>query len=347
MNNSYTTTLSCEIIKDLLPSYAEDLTGSETNSAIAGHLEACPECFAILQNIRNDFAPKNTPASDCSSDKQELDYLKKIRRRWRTKLFSGVLLTAAILCIILFIRFYIIGFQAEGVSGYEAFLSPVYDSSEICLVIQGALESPFAVQKETHVEIEGDTARITFTQRPAMPFENRNGFYIAYEIPESIHKVYLFDFVVWENERLITERANRIYAQKHPYIGDASANGRLADAIGMGSLFGNYKNILQTTTEPYEWTFQFEEPVKNEDLFNRRMQEYACLLLALTDNLGEVSWEYPAAQETDASDSLPADAVIRKSFTAGQARQLTGSDSKIFSENIASFQELLRILYLN
>ena len=73
MNNSYTTTLSCEIIKDLLPSYAEDLTGSETNSAIAGHLEACPECFAILQNIRNDFAHKNTPASDCSSDKQELD----------------------------------------------------------------------------------------------------------------------------------------------------------------------------------------------------------------------------------------------------------------------------------
>lgn len=81
----------------------------------------------------------------------------------------------------------------------------------------------------------------------------------------------MFDFVIWENEQLITERANRIYAEKHLYIGDASANGRLAGALGIGTLFGSYKNFLQTTTEPYGWTFQFEEPVKNETIFNRGM----------------------------------------------------------------------------
>lgn len=127
--------------------------------------------------------------------------------------------------------------------------------------------------------------------------------------------------MVWENERLITERANRIYAEKHLYTGDAPANGRLAGAIGIGALFGNYKNVLQTTSEPYGWIFQFEEPVKNEDIFNRRIQEYACLLLALTDNLGEVSWEYTVAGNTPMSDSLTDNTVIKKaSLPARQAR---------------------------
>lgn len=151
MNNTNFQTISCEIVKDLLPSYADGLTGSETNSVIEGHLKTCPECSGILKNMRDNFdrsAKNNTAASDYSVDKQELDYLKKIRGHWRTKLLLGVLLTASALCIIFFIRFYVIGFQAESVSGYEAFISPVSGSSKACLVIQGALENPFTVQKK-------------------------------------------------------------------------------------------------------------------------------------------------------------------------------------------------------
>lgn len=36
--------LPCHIVRDLLPSYLEHLTGPETEADICEHLESCPDC---------------------------------------------------------------------------------------------------------------------------------------------------------------------------------------------------------------------------------------------------------------------------------------------------------------
>ena len=55
---------------------------------------------------------------------------------------------------------------------------------------------------------------------------------------------------------------------------------------------GSFKNELQTTAEPYGWTLHFEKSTANSAVFDEKMKGYACALIALTDNLGEVSWTY-------------------------------------------------------
>ena len=41
--------LSCHVVKDLLPLYADGLTGSETSEDIKAHLEGCEDCSKALR----------------------------------------------------------------------------------------------------------------------------------------------------------------------------------------------------------------------------------------------------------------------------------------------------------
>jgi len=47
--------MKCEIIKDLLPSYVDELTSQESNEEIEAHLEYCPECRGYLGEIRKEI----------------------------------------------------------------------------------------------------------------------------------------------------------------------------------------------------------------------------------------------------------------------------------------------------
>lgn len=46
--------ISCEIIKDLLPLYAEGLTGAETSAEVEEHLKECGECRELYANIKKE-----------------------------------------------------------------------------------------------------------------------------------------------------------------------------------------------------------------------------------------------------------------------------------------------------
>lgn len=50
--------LSCDVIKDLLPLYAEKLTSDDTNILVEEHIETCIDCKKELESFRN---PKKIP----------------------------------------------------------------------------------------------------------------------------------------------------------------------------------------------------------------------------------------------------------------------------------------------
>jgi beta-lactamase regulating signal transducer with metallopeptidase domain len=83
-----------------------------------------------------------------------------------------------------------------------------------------------------------------------------------------------------------------LYDSKNPYIGDASADGRLLKALHVGSL-GAYTIELQTSEEPYVLTVCFENEPEDPETVEREMSGIANILLALIDNCGEVRWSYP------------------------------------------------------
>ena len=39
--------LTCAVVRDLLPAYAEGLTAPETNQAVEAHLAICPDCIKV------------------------------------------------------------------------------------------------------------------------------------------------------------------------------------------------------------------------------------------------------------------------------------------------------------
>ena len=83
--------LTCGIVKDLLPSYADGLTGGETNEAVERHLAGCAACKAAYDSMR---AP--APVPETEKDKTEISYLKKVKQK---HLISAVCVALAVLLL--------------------------------------------------------------------------------------------------------------------------------------------------------------------------------------------------------------------------------------------------------
>lgn len=84
----------CDVVRDLLPLYADDSCSKETKEDIAIHLITCKECREYYKEIksyheeteRNDIIP--------DSDKQFGEVMNRLRRR---KIIRRSLVTAAII----------------------------------------------------------------------------------------------------------------------------------------------------------------------------------------------------------------------------------------------------------
>ncbi|KPU42694.1 hypothetical protein OXPF_37480 [Oxobacter pfennigii] len=86
--------LSCDVICDLLPGYAEGMTSEDSNRLVQEHLDNCPQCLALLQSMKEDMQTE-LPAQT------EIAPFRKYRRRiqsWKVLCGLFALLLVA-LCI--------------------------------------------------------------------------------------------------------------------------------------------------------------------------------------------------------------------------------------------------------
>ena len=72
-----TNKIPCAVIKDLLPSYADDLTSPETSGLVREHLEECPDCEAVYEAMHGEIPPETEGDCGIAADSSEIDYLKK------------------------------------------------------------------------------------------------------------------------------------------------------------------------------------------------------------------------------------------------------------------------------
>ena len=87
--------ISCGVIRDLLPSYVEQLTGSETNELVEQHLADCEECRKIVGNMKNN--EKMSPVIQ-GEEKAELDFLKKNKKRTRLIVWCSIIAAVLVIC---------------------------------------------------------------------------------------------------------------------------------------------------------------------------------------------------------------------------------------------------------
>ncbi len=94
--------MKCEIAKDLLTLYAEQLCSAETAKELEEHLAECPDCKAQLEHYRNALGEARTAEAEehASENNAELKPMKKIRRKLRRRVLLSVVL-GCILVVVL------------------------------------------------------------------------------------------------------------------------------------------------------------------------------------------------------------------------------------------------------
>ena len=69
--------IPCEVIRDLLPLYADGLTSEASGQEIREHLEQCGECREMYQRMKKDVEGEGRSAKE----EGQIDYLKKEEKR--------------------------------------------------------------------------------------------------------------------------------------------------------------------------------------------------------------------------------------------------------------------------
>ena len=174
--------LTCGIIKDLLPLYAENLCGDESRDAVRAHLETCESCRSSLEGMRQKESASPLEALPLRSISQ------KIKRK-------QIRLVALALCLALFL---ITAYQGRVnqlkpipyEAGFQFFVT-ADENGGLILKYDNSLE-PFAIEGYTDMAEPGsvkvspyiysisfrqyekrpviDTGKVPLTDTPSSPF---------------------------------------------------------------------------------------------------------------------------------------------------------------------------------
>lgn len=69
----------CDIVKDLIPSYVDDICSESSRKAVEEHMAECEECRRFVKILRQ------TEIISEETDLKELDYMEKVKRHYTRK----------------------------------------------------------------------------------------------------------------------------------------------------------------------------------------------------------------------------------------------------------------------
>ena len=88
--------IACEMIKDLLPLYHDDVCSVESRLAVEKHLAECKNCNAELEAMKVDIS-----LSTQSANMKESQVIHKISKKWRKDILKSSLKSALITALII------------------------------------------------------------------------------------------------------------------------------------------------------------------------------------------------------------------------------------------------------
>ena len=241
--------LTCGVVRDLLPSYVEGLTSTESNTVVERHLSGCPDCAQLRTALAG--APKQAAPEDA----KEVDYLKKVKRRGWRRVAAAVAVTVLLFTAGVAAKLFVIGtpIQTQGMSWVISTDVP----GQLDIRVYSIWSGTACRQWETEQEPEG-IVRVTCRQVLPSPLSN-SGDYRAVLNTEGVNAVYLGDQLIWQGGVEISPQIDRIYQAQTPYVGDAPAVGQVLSA-GRFDWIGDYTIELQTSAQPYRLTLNFSAP---------------------------------------------------------------------------------------
>lgn len=274
--------LSCEVVKDLLPLYIDNLTSNVTNDAIESHIRSCPQCSEVLSRMRE-------PEIFSADEDADIDFLRKNRKKNRRNVLIGIIATFVIVLAAIVSKLYIIG---ESVNDDSLIYSKINVTDKI-LEISGNLEDSEKGVSDISFKAVGNTVYISFRETLKSNF-NKNKFSQKYTANKNIEKIIIGNRTIWENGNIVSKTASKIFNTRHKYAGDISKNIKTANALGISDNMGDFKNELKTKDKSIGWilTFALDHPSYIEDSLDSNFEGYGSMLIALIDNLDYVTFKY-------------------------------------------------------
>lgn len=96
--------ISCQVIKDLLPLYHDDVCSNESKAMVEEHLSNCESCKAELQAI-----DENLPFVNVEHNLKEANAVKELSKKWKKgmsrSLLKGIWTTVLVISILALILF--------------------------------------------------------------------------------------------------------------------------------------------------------------------------------------------------------------------------------------------------
>lgn len=286
--------LSCGVVRDLLPSYMEDLLGEESKEAVDRHLEGCPECRARKEAM--------TSPAETEETAKEVDYLKRVKKGTAKKVVLAVVCTVLLVVGGYLLKEFVIGRtpDAEHISIEFAQVDGGNNLTLLADTYWGAYELR-GLKASTRDGVLTYTAReVRVNIFQALFMREKIGGMEGYwkQIPLSIPldgltEVWVCGRLVWQEGMVISKECLDLLDAKTPYCGDAPALGNIAKLLQVGTRIGPYSISLQTSERPYRWTLEFEtvEETTSKTWGMSRFLGYQ--MLALVENLDEVCFRYP------------------------------------------------------
>lgn len=328
--------LTCAVVGDLLPAYAEGLTAPETNDAVERHLSGCQACRAKLAAM---LSPE--PEQEREETAKEVDYLKKVKRRSWKRVVLAVILTVLVLLGALAAKVFVIGSPADA----QAMGLNVWTEDGVLWV---EVTSGISANVYWGWDTETVDGVVTITAREGLVSALHPDAYGKISVPlEGVEEVYLCGRLIWQEGEIIQTRTLTLYEARTQYAGDAPALGRIAQELDIGGVMGPFSNVLKTDQPPYGWELHFKNRVG--DLGQMMLPYMGPQMLALVENLEFVTWSFPSGEED--TITLTLDSVNAhlpewvKAYNASNGTSWTARDSvKDYLDSPASFQQLLSIL---
>lgn len=284
--------VTCAMIKDLLPNYLEGLTSEETNTGIKEHIKECSECAAIMESMREPERDEN----EIYEEKAEIDFLKKNRQHSK-RLLLGVVAAALVVCIaavlIPVFKPYSLSYrevELELSVGDVMINNENVENGILSVTVKSngnnCIRNVDFSEKDGIVTVKVTGAKDSIFSKPA--YETK------YNAGHTIKEVRFDEDTIWAEGVSVSDETLRVYKTAHPYVGNAVQNGETLAALGVYENLGAYKTELKTDAEPYGMIVSLEKPiVENKEAYSEKYMGFVAYnCLALIDNLSNVTFKY-------------------------------------------------------
>lgn len=337
--------LTCEVVQDLLPSYVDGLTSDVSNQAVEQHMKTCESCRKLYSEMREpmngeDVSEINDGQKADSKKLSEIDYLKKIRKKNRMRILAAVLIVVIAVGVGLWSKVYVVGQEVEQAEFVQANVA-VEDHK---VSVQGLLLDTTKGVSDVAFQEKDGIVTVSLRETRKSSFHT-NEFQADYQSAEDVKQVVLENRILWDDGVSIDGTVSDLYQSRNPYVGDTSADGRSVQAaravlgINDGALI-SYGTQLQTSEEPYGWTFLNVQISSSDNVerLHQEMKQLGCLLIAVTDNLGYVSFEYSVdgAENADGNTTL--------TVTEADVDAMAGQSVKAMSQTPEGLQQLVDLI---